>query len=88
MGIEPLEQGFRKIRTKPQPVSLEYAKIKHPNIQGDIFIEFENTPGESFNLNVEIPANTTAEIYLPHYNRNQKVTLNNHSVKVRREGIL
>ena len=86
MGIEPLEPGFRKIRIKPQPGSLEFAEIKQPTIQGDIFVKFENIPGESFRLNVEIPANTTAEIYLPNLSRKQKVTLNNKPVKFSRTG--
>lgn len=86
MGIEPLEPGFRKIRIKPQPGSLESAEIKHPTIQGDIFVKFENIPGESFRLDVKIPANTTAEIYLPNISRNQKVMLNNKPIKYSRTG--
>lgn len=44
-------------------------------------MEFINNPDESFELSVEIPANTTADIYLPYYNKNQKVKMNDKSVK-------
>jgi len=77
MGIEPLEPGYSKIRIKPQPGSLETAEIKHPTIRGDVIVSFNNKPNESFELNVTIPANMKADIYLPFYSVKQKVTKNN-----------
>lgn len=64
-GIEPLEPGFSKIRIKPQPASVRDANIKVPTIRGDINASFVNQPGEGFSLEVVIPANTTAEVWLP-----------------------
>lgn len=64
-GIEPLEPGFSKIRIKPQPAGVREANIKVPTIRGDINASFVNQPGESFSLEVDIPANTTAELWLP-----------------------
>ncbi|MBF6596969.1 MAG: alpha-L-rhamnosidase [Fermentimonas sp.] len=81
MGIEPMEPGFSKIRIKPQPATLKTASIKYPTIKGDIFMEFINYPVESFELSVEIPANTTADIYLPYYSKKQKVKMNDKLVK-------
>ena len=86
MGIEPMKPGFEKIRIKPQPGNLKTAEIKHPTIRGDVYVKFSNNPEKSFDLEVIIPANTTADIYLPYYSKKQKVTLNNESVKYRREG--
>ena len=86
MGIEPLEAGFKKIRIKPQPGSLESAEIKNPTIRGDVYVKFTNNPNKLFDLEVVIPANTTADIYLPFYSKKQKVTLNNKTVKYRKEG--
>ena len=86
MGIEPLEPGFRKISIKPQPGPLKSAEIKHPTIRGDVKAGFTNNPGQSFRLEVEIPANTTAEIHLPFYSRNQTVSINDQPVKYKREG--
>ncbi|MDD4728497.1 MAG: family 78 glycoside hydrolase catalytic domain [Dysgonamonadaceae bacterium] len=86
MGIEPLEAGFEKMRIKPQPGSLKSAEIKHPTIKGDVYMKFHNTPDKSFNLELVIPANTKADVYLPYYSKKQKVTLNDESIKFRREG--
>lgn len=86
MGIEPQEPGFRKIRIKPQPASLEWAEVKYPTVRGDIFVSFKNRPGQTFFLEVSIPANTTADIYLPFWSKLQKVTVNGQPVGFVREG--
>ena len=86
MGIEPLEPGFRKIRIKPRPASLAHAEIKYPTIRGDVYVAFENDPGKSFNLKVTIPANSTADVYLPFRSKSQKVTMNGEDVAYAVEG--
>jgi hypothetical protein len=86
MGIEPLEPGFRKIRIKPQPASLEHAEIKCPTIRGDVLLSFQNKPQQSFSMNLTIPANTTADVYLPFWSKSQKVKMNGNVVKYRQEG--
>lgn len=86
MGIEPLEPGFRKIRIKPQPSSLEHAEIKCPTIRGDVLMSFQNKPQQSFSMNLTIPANTTADVYLPFWSKSQKVMMNGNSVKYLLEG--
>ena len=86
MGIEPIEPGFRKISIKPQPGSLRSAEIIHPTIRGDLSVSFTNEPGQSFQLEVEIPANTTADISLPFYSKSQTIQINGHPAKYRRQG--
>ena len=86
MGIEPLEPGFRKIRIKPQPGSLESAEIKHPTIRGDVAVTFINHPGESFWLEVTVPANTTAEVHLPLFSKQQILHMDGRPVPYRQEG--
>ncbi len=86
MGIEPLEPGYRKIRIKPQPASLVTAEIKYPTIRGDLILSFKNNPGKSFVLNVNIPANTEAEIHLPLFSAKQNVTMNSRPVSFRVQG--
>ena len=44
-------------------------------------MSFENDPGESFILDVSIPANTVAEVHLPIISKGQKVLLNGKGVK-------
>lgn len=86
MGIEALEPGFRKIRIKPQPSTLAHAEIKCPTIRGDVLLSFQNKPGDSFKLNLTIPANTTADVYLPFWSKSQKVTQNGSPVAFRQDG--
>lgn len=86
MGIEPLEPGFRKVKIKPQPASLRFAEVKHPTIRGDIMVKFDNEQGKSFSLEVTIPGNTTADVYLPFYSTKQKVYLNNQPVRYNKKG--
>jgi hypothetical protein len=64
-GIEPLEAGFSRVRIRPQPASVREADIKVPTIRGNIIAAFTNQPGQSFSLEVTIPANATAELWLP-----------------------
>jgi hypothetical protein len=86
MGIEPLEPGFGKIRIRPQPGSLEFAEIKHPTIRGDVSVSFTHDPGQSFQLEVHIPANTTADLYLPFFSKKQNVQMNKQSTQYLRKG--
>lgn len=86
MGIEPLEPGFRKVSIRPQPASLEQAEIKCPTVRGEVLMSFKNKPQQSFSMNLTIPANTTARVYLPFWSKSQKVSMNNKGVKYYREG--
>ena len=65
MGLEPIEPGFLKMRIKPRPGPLQWAKGRFPTIKGDVAISFENPPGGSFLLAVEIPPNVETELWLP-----------------------
>ncbi len=86
MGIEPLEPGFGKIRIKPQPGNLASAEIKTPTIRGEVLMSFKNKPQQSFSMNLTIPANTTAVVYLPFWSKSQKATMNGNPIKFRQEG--
>jgi hypothetical protein len=81
MGVEPLEPGFGKIRIHPQPGALQHAEIKTPCIRGDVRVAFDNRPGESFVMETEIPANTTAEIMLPKVSGKYSLTVDGMAVK-------
>ena len=76
MGIEPIEPGYRKIRIKPQPGTLQQTSIRIPTVRGDVSVAFNNVPGTRFEINVEVPANSTAEIWLPALSSNNKVQIN------------
>jgi alpha-L-rhamnosidase len=75
MGVEPLTPGFEKIRIAPQPGNLLEASCKVPTIKGPVIVKFFQNANE-FNLEFEIPANTTAHIYIPLKYSKGKVLIN------------
>ena len=81
MGIQPAEPGFGKIIIKPQPGDLKWAKMKLPTIHGDILVSLSQDAGSSFNLETTIPANTTAETYLPKIADNYTLLVDGKVVK-------
>jgi len=81
MGIQPAEPGFGKIIIKPQPGDLKWAKMKLPTIHGDILVDLRQVQGVSFDLNTTIPANTTAQVYLPKISSKFTLTVDRKIVK-------
>lgn len=73
MGIEPIEPGFKKIRIKPQPAHLREASIKVPSIRGDVIVSFVNNLQERFLMDVRIPANMEAEVWLPYITKGYRL---------------
>jgi alpha-L-rhamnosidase len=66
-GIQPDPQmpGFKKIIIKPAIVgNLTWVKANYNSIQGNIVSQWRRN-GNNLTLHVEIPANTTATIYVP-----------------------
>lgn len=63
-GIIPLEPGFRQFQIKPQPASLEWAKLITPTIKGPVSVEFHRNVN-IFEMTVQVPVNTTAKVYVP-----------------------
>jgi hypothetical protein len=59
------KNGFKKIIIKPEPISdLRWVKGSYDSIQGRIISDWKITDN-TFVLNVDIPANTTASVYIP-----------------------
>lgn len=83
MGVEPLTPGFGTIRIKPQLASLDWAEATIPTIRGGVRMSVENKVG-SYTLKVTIPANMSAEVYLPLPSGKYAVTKNGTPVKVSR----
>jgi hypothetical protein len=86
MGIEPLEPGFGKIRIKPQPATLRKASVQMPTIRGDVCVSFDNQPDVRFAMEVEIPANTIAEVWLPKPSAKYKLTIDDSPKKGKVKG--
>lgn len=65
VGIRSGGNGFKQIIIAPQPVGdLAWAKASYQSLRGEIEVEWRRKNGE-FKLAVEIPANTTAEVFVP-----------------------
>ena len=64
-GIAPASPGFKTIVMKPMPVGdLTFVKATHNSPYGLIASEWHEN-GKKFDWHIEIPANTTATVYVP-----------------------
>ena len=64
-GIQSDGDGFKAISIDPQPVGdLKWVKASYDSVRGKIVSDWERS-GKNFTLNVTIPPNTTATIYVP-----------------------
>ncbi len=64
MGVEPLEPGCSRIRIRPQPASLAWARVKVPTIRGSVQVHVRRQEG-AVRMTLDIPANVVAEVYVP-----------------------
>ena len=68
VGIRPsttTKQGYQKFIIAPQPVGdLKYVKASYDTLYGTINVDWTCENG-TFTLNVSVPVNTTAVVYLP-----------------------
>jgi len=64
-GIKSEKSGFKKIIIRPAMTEkLSWAKTSYQSIHGRIAVEWKREGSKVF-LDVEIPPNTTAAIYVP-----------------------
>ena len=59
------EPGFGKVRIHPRPGNLTFASTRLPTIRGFIDAGFKRDASGTFELNVTLPSNMTAEISPP-----------------------
>jgi len=71
-GIQSAAPGFKKIVIKPQPATLAWADASYQSMYGTIKSKWKKMDS-SFELEVSIPVNTTAEVWLP-AKENQRIT--------------
>lgn len=68
-GITPTEPGYTKMQIKPQLGGLKNIEVKTPNIKGYVYMSID---AENKTMSVNIPANTTAAVYVPFNNDDGK----------------
>ncbi len=77
--------GYRDIVIHPVlDPRMTHARGEYDSVYGRIVSDWDAKPGQSFSLNVTIPANTRAKVYLPAI-PNTKVIQDNHSVEAHPE---
>jgi len=77
--------GYREIVVHPVlDPRVTHARGEYDSVYGRIVSDWDAKPGESFSLNLTIPANTRAKVYLPAI-PNAKVIEDNHPVDARPE---
>ncbi|HMP84495.1 MAG TPA: alpha-L-rhamnosidase C-terminal domain-containing protein, partial [Verrucomicrobiota bacterium] len=65
ISSDPNGPGFKKIIIAPTPVGdLKWARATYDSMRGPVAVRWDRN-GDAFKLNVTIPANTTATVYLP-----------------------
>jgi hypothetical protein len=55
--------------------------MKLPTIRGDVLVALDQDPGNFFDLDITIPANTTAKVYLPKISDNYILTVDGKITK-------
>ncbi|WP_423146158.1 family 78 glycoside hydrolase catalytic domain [Rubrolithibacter danxiaensis] len=71
LGINSAAPAFKKIIIKPQPAGdLTWAKGSYQSVRGKIVSDWKKDK-ENFHLKVSVPANTTAEIWIPSKNNGE-----------------
>ncbi|AQQ10012.1 Bacterial alpha-L-rhamnosidase [Sedimentisphaera cyanobacteriorum] len=79
-GIKTGGNAFRKIIIQPKPGgNLDWAKTSYRSIRGEIKTEWKIEDGK-FILDVVIPANTAADVYLPTENI-ESIRQNGHRIE-------
>jgi alpha-L-rhamnosidase len=77
LGLNAAAPGFKKIIIKPQPAELTWAKGSYQSMYGLIESDWKKTDS-SFELRVNIPVNTTAEIWVKASEQNA-ITVNGNT---------
>jgi alpha-L-rhamnosidase len=63
-GIDTDGPGYKTIIIHPQPGNMTSTKASYDSINGNIISDWQ-LKGNTFTLNVTVPANTTATVYIP-----------------------
>jgi alpha-L-rhamnosidase len=64
-GLEILEPGYRRFSVKPRFIKgIEWVNLSYESVYGPIRVEW-SCKNKTIRVEIEVPANTTAEIMLP-----------------------
>jgi alpha-L-rhamnosidase len=65
LNPDPAKPGFKNVIVRPRPINnLPSAKAEHRSMHGTVKVAWKKE-GKSFELDVAVPANTTATVFVP-----------------------
>ena len=85
IGVQPVSPGFGTFQIKPQVANLTYAKAKVPTIRGPVWVSVQQNEQE-YTLDVTVPANSVATVYVPHFTESDTVFFDDDDVRARVDG--
>ena len=66
LGVQPLAPQYARVQIRPHPGRLKFARGTIPTQRGPIHLSFKNdAQAGSFSMNVTLPCNTRADVYVP-----------------------
>ena len=79
LGVRPGGPGFGPVIIEPHPADLAWCRGVVPTPAGDVEVQWENKPGEPFELRIKAPDGLDMQIKLP---RPGSATLNGKDIPV------
>jgi alpha-L-rhamnosidase len=66
LGVQPLEPQYARVRIRPHPGNLKFAKGTIPTQRGPIGVSWKNdAKAGKFSMKVTLPCNVRADVYIP-----------------------
>ncbi|MBN1560168.1 family 78 glycoside hydrolase catalytic domain [candidate division KSB1 bacterium] len=85
IGVQPTAPGFATLRVKPQIADLAFARAKVPTIRGAVHV-LAQQDAQIYRLEVTVPGNCTATVYVPVFTESQNINVNGKEVRATKEG--
>ncbi len=83
---DPAKPGFKHFSLRPGIVkSVDWVNCSYQSPYGRIVSNWKRE-GNKLVMDITVPVNSTADVYLPFWSKSQKVTMNGRTVKYRQEG--
>jgi hypothetical protein len=71
LGVFPISPGFARFRVAPHPAGLEWAEGSFPTPRGPIGISWKTPRDGGFELSVDVPEGTAAQVLFPEADRRE-----------------
>ena len=65
LGVQPLEPQYARVKIRPHVGDLDFARGKIPTQRGPLAVHWQVRDAKSFRIEVSLPGNVQAEVYLP-----------------------